>query len=299
MFKKILTVSIVAMAFNGYLEAAPHSASGIILTYDLNSDETLSMEEFVAARRARFIATDTNKNGTIEEGEYVYEWEGTLSARMAADRKASVKQTHIRFNAIDKNDDGFIAKSELDAVGEKGFTRLDKDKDGVIRATDPDPENTSTSDKPRLEQRAMLRMPTTHNVAGFMGLYDTNGDDVVDSAEFQAVRDAHFQRTDENGDGKLTEQEYVLEFEDRLDKQYEKTYDRQIKQTYVRFGVLDTDENGRMTFNEYMRSGMRAFMRYDTSGDGILSLADPAPVRKAPVDTASDPRQTNTAQVTR
>ena len=47
--------------------AAPHSASGIILTYDLDGNEKLSLEEFVDARRQRFAKTDTNHNGTIEE----------------------------------------------------------------------------------------------------------------------------------------------------------------------------------------------------------------------------------------
>jgi len=69
----------------------------------------------------------------------------------------------------------------------------------------------------------------------------------------------------------------VLEFEDRLDVQIEKTHEGQIKQTYVRFEVLDTDENGKMTFSEYMVSGLNAFHRYDTNGDGYLTLADPAP----------------------
>lgn len=264
--------------------SAPHSASGIILTYDLNDDEALSLEEFVEARRARFQATDTNNNGTIEESEYVYEWEGRMSERMKQDRKASVKQTHIRFNAIDKNEDGFISKAELDAVGVKGFNFLDQDKDEFIRAGDPEPERRSQrkkDEKPKLQQRPMLRMPTTHNIAGFLDLYDTNGDGKVDKAEFQAVRDAHFQRTDENNDGKLTEQEYVLEFEDRLDAQYEKTYQGQVKQTYVRFGVLDKNEDQQVTFNEYMQSGFNAFSRHDTSGDGIITLEDPAPVRES------------------
>ncbi len=297
---KINSVIIATALLSPLAMAAPHSASGIILTYDLDGNEKLSLEEFVDARRQRFAATDTNHNGTLEEDEYVYEWEGKMTTRMQADRKASVKQTHIRFNAIDKDDNKQITKAEMDAVGERGFDFMDQNKDGVILASDPDPVREgradNSDDKPKLEQRPMLRMPTTHNIEGFMGLYDTNGDEKVDKAEFQAVRDVQFARTDENGDGVLTEQEYVLEFEDRLDAQYEKTYDGQVKQTYVRFGVLDKDENGHMTFNEYMQSGFRSFSRYDTTGDGFITLDDPAPVFKRE-STESDDKATQTASV--
>ena len=84
----------------------------------------------------------------------------------------------------------------------------------------------------------------------------------------------------------------MLEFEDRLDAQIEKTHEGQIKQTYVRFEVLDTDENGKMTFSEYMVSGFNAFHRYDTNGDGYLTLADPAPAPRQ-----QEQSDTTTAQV--
>lgn len=278
-----LSVAVVSGLFVSVSAiAAPHSASGIILTYDLNGDESLALEEFVDARRARFNATDANKDGVLDESEYVYEWEGKVEKRLAQDRKKSVKQTHIRFHAVDKNDDDFITIDEVNAVGERSFARMDTDSDGFIVLGDPEPKPRRASsdnkdEKVELVQRPMLRMPTSHDIKGFVTLYDQNGDDKVTQKEFQSVREAQFQRTDENSDGKLTEQEYVLEFEDRLDSQIEKTHNGQIQQTYVRFGVLDTDENKKMTFSEYMVSGFNAFNRYDTNGDGFLTLEDPAP----------------------
>jgi len=280
--KTALLIAAGTVALGGSVAAAPHSASGIILTYDLNKDQSLPLEEFVDARRARFAASDKNGDGVLDESEYVYEWEGKMETRLAEDRKASVKQTHIRFHAVDKNDDDRITLDEVEAVGERSFAHMDADKDGVVAKGDPEPaprcaSQSDADSAPTLEQRPMLRMPTSHNIEGFVTLYDQNGDDVVTKDEFNAVREAQFQRTDENSDGSLTEQEYVLEFEDRLDAQIKKTYDGQIKQTYVRFGVLDTDENKKMTFAEYMVSGFAAFNRYDTNGDGFLTLADPAP----------------------
>ena len=275
------------------LSAAPHSASGIILTYDLNGDEALSMEEFVEARRQRFAATDTNNNGILDEDEYVYEWEGRMKTRFENDRKASVKQTYVRFKAIDDDGDGYILPAELNAIGLRGFEHMDQDKDGVVLASDPEPQRRSRNNQDNqkkeevtLRQSPLLRMPTTHNIEGFMNLYDINGDDKVTKEEFQTIRDEHFARSDENGDGKLTEQEYVLEFEDRLDKQIEKTYKAQVKQAYVRFGVLDKNEDKSMTFSEYMQSGMRSFTRHDTNEDGHITKADP--VRERNFDRNQD-----------
>ena len=125
MFKTVSLAVVSALCISASAVAAPHSASGIILTYDLNKDESLPLEEFVDARRARFNASDTNKDGVLDESEYVYEWEGKVEKRLAEDRKASVKQTHIRFHAVDSNDDEFITIDEVNAVGERSFSRME------------------------------------------------------------------------------------------------------------------------------------------------------------------------------
>ena len=78
MFKTVSLAVVSALCISASAVAAPHSASGIILTYDLNKDESLPLEEFVDARRARFNASDSNKDGVLDESEYVYEWEGKV-----------------------------------------------------------------------------------------------------------------------------------------------------------------------------------------------------------------------------
>ncbi len=292
--------SLLTLTLSGQANAAPHSASGIILTYDLNKDQQLSAEEFVQARRARFAVTDTNNNGLIEEDEYVYEWEAKLQKRLQNDRTAQVEQTRVRFDAINKDEDNFISLDEFQASGKRGFDYLDENKDGVIKATDKLPTRERAArkaEKVTLRQAPTLRMPTTHSPKGMQGLYDINGDEQVTFDEYLTVREKQFHRTDENGDGMLTEREYLLEFEDRLDKQIEKTHKGQIKQTYVRFKVLDKDKSGGMTFKEYMASGHRAFDRYDTNGDGYLTLSDPAPKPRKKEKKDEKKEATQTARV--
>ena len=76
---------------------------------------------------------------------------------------------------------------------------------------------------------------------------------------------------DLNGDGKVTETEYVGEFTARM---HHGVPEGQLKQAHVRFGVLDTDKNGDLTLAEFNVSGERMFERLDTNGDGVVDAAD-------------------------
>ena len=47
-------------------------------------------------------------------------------------------------------------------------------------------------------------------------------------------------------------------------------------QSRVRYGALDTDKDGRMTFAEYQVSGKRTFDAADRNKDGIVDAVDAA-----------------------
>ncbi len=62
---------------------------------------------------------------------------------------------------------------------------------------------------------------------------------------------------DKNGDGVLSEEEYVAEYEGRLKKQYfdegrqpDKAYENSIKQAHVRFGIVNRARDGKFTAAE-------------------------------------------------
>ena len=270
----------LALAIPVLVEAAPHHRTGVILDYDQNADNRLAAEEFLQARRARFEMTDRNGNGVVDVDEYLYEYEGRLQANLAADRAAQVRQTHVRFGAINRDEDEKISLAEFEATGKRGFDYLDVDQDGVIRDGDKTPV-WETSDDSEVEnelvRRPTLSMPSTHSVEGMLEICDLDGDAQVQYEEYQEVRAEQFARADENSDGELSQQEYVLEFEDRLDAQISKIHEMHMDQTYVRFDFLDTDENAEMTFKEYMHSGNRSFNYWDTNGDGYVTLGDPLP----------------------
>ncbi|MES2057710.1 MAG: hypothetical protein V4564_17375 [Pseudomonadota bacterium] len=127
-----------------------------------------------------------------------------------------------------------------------------------------------------------------HDGKNFIADYDMNGDGQVTRAEFDAVRTARFNATDSNKDGWVSDAEYLAEYSARLEKQLaastlseeKKTEERQrqIRQTHVRFGVLDKDKDQKMQKAEYDASGERSFAGMDDDKNAVVTATDVAAV---------------------
>ena len=120
-----------------------------------------------------------------------------------------------------------------------------------------------------------------HGHAAFLGSYDSNRDGVVTRAEYDMVRKQRFLAADTNGDGWLSESEYVAEFEARLKQQYaaqgrqpDDGYQNMMKQAHVRFHILDKNKDGKLTVDEELAIAERSFKEADVNGDGVVDAAD-------------------------
>lgn len=155
--------------------------------------------------------------------------------QLASERAGHLRQTHVRFNALDKDENGYISRAEFNRSGDLAFERMDTNKDGALSAADPKPEprgqdtrseqtrqqQAERTEQPRRER--LLKMPTTHSVDGMLAMYDSNKDGVISREEYAKGRAAQFAATDANGDGQLSYDEYVTEFAGRLDQQISQT----------------------------------------------------------------------------
>jgi len=128
-------------------------------------------------------------------------------------------------------------------------------------------------------------MAASHARDIFIKEQDQNGDGVVTKDEYAATRALQFDKIDTDRNGVLSQAEYVAEFKARLEKKLAASdrtpekkaeeRERQMRQTDVRFHVLDSDKSGAITRAEFDYSGWRMFVHHDTNEDGVVSVADP------------------------
>lgn len=262
-----------------------NNVQAFIAQHDENGDGRVTATEFEAFRRARFNETDANKDGTVDEAEYVQEFATRSRQALAQERRSQIEQTKVRFAALDTDKDGKISRAEFDATGEKTWEMGQKAL--AARAKESAGESEVRFDR----DGGRAGMPTSHSAEGFAALYDENGDGKVEREEYDRLREAQFVRGDTDKDGALSQQEYLAEFEDRLNRRITSLEQagNDDPQAHVRFKVLDTDKDARMTFAEYQASGLRTFERVDRNHDGVVDAADaalPPPPPRTPASAA-------------
>ncbi|MEL7540950.1 MAG: hypothetical protein AAGJ51_08610 [Pseudomonadota bacterium] len=135
---------------------------------------------------------------------------------------------------------------------------------------------TDSADAPQNQQQAQRPNTGGHSKGGFVDRYDTNGDGEVEMVEFVAARNEGYAERDFNGDGMVHQEEYVSEYEVRLEQQLEERRERSIEAANFRFTVMDTDDDEAMSLDEFHASSKMMFTRLDTNEDGIVNDEDTA-----------------------
>lgn len=299
---QLILMSVVAAASaaeqTGAQSTGGHANAQFLGSWDEDGDDKVSRAEYDAVRMKRFSTTDADGSGSLSQDEYINEYAGRLDEQFAEERTGSLRQTDTRFHALDKDKDNLIDRAEYDASGSRAFQHLDPDGDGRISERD---SASPSGERPR---RSVIRMPTTHDLAGFIEIHDTDGDGEVTRAQFDTQRAAAFAATDSNGDGKLDSSEYTQEFVARLDRQIGLRRHDQLKQGVVRFKSIDDDKDGAISRTEYLTMSARMFERTDTNKDGVVSKDDPPPAprerddARSTVSSADAPRALAKIQVT-
>lgn len=269
------------------LPPGSHAEGSFISSWDADGDGKVPRAEYEAVRVERFASADENHDGALNATEYVNEYALRLDREIADERTASIKQTHTRFRALDKDEDNFVSRTEYDASGTRAFEQLDQDRDGRVTKQDPERARSEAADGAKPRRRSVIAMPSTHRLAGLLEIYDADGDGVVTREQYQSKRAETFVSTDTNHDGKLDHEEYVNEFAARLERQIQNTRQAQMQQGQVRFTSIDADHDGTIGRNEYAAMSARVFERADTNKDSVVSEDDPAPARERRDDKPS------------
>lgn len=122
----------------------------------------------------------------------------------------------------------------------------------------------------------------SHDRDEFIREQDLDGDGKVSKDEYAAGRDKAYARMDSNQDSGLSRDEYIGDYKTRLETRLARMpadaqaaeRKRQMDQAEVRFGVLDSDRNARITPAEFAYSGWMMFSSHDADKDGFVTALD-------------------------
>jgi hypothetical protein len=110
--------------------------------------------------------------------------------------------------------------------------------------------------------------------------FDNNGDGKITNAEFLKVGMDDFQAFDANKDGSVSKSEFLDPKPHRLTKANADELAEAKKIWVQQFDRLDTDKNGALSKAEHEKAGQRSFARMDANKDGAITLAEMGAVAK-------------------
>lgn len=125
--------------------AASHSSTTFMAEQDLNGDGKVSLAEFRLGRQVEFVRIDFNADGTLNEAEYLGEFEGRLMTRISKtadpdkrreELQRQMRQAKVRFGVLDVDKSGSIDLDEFQATGLRMFKLHDRNEDGSVDAAD-------------------------------------------------------------------------------------------------------------------------------------------------------------------
>lgn len=181
-----LAATGLAFAHEGGLHDINHFAR-----LDANADGAVTRQEFDAAHDAMFGRLDVDHDGRLTRAEH------RAHHRERGDHRGGWGDHHeMRMAAADANNDGDISRDEFLARPLEMFARLDANGDGGI----------SAAERQSARERLAGELDDHGGRAGRPSA-DSDGDRQISRAEFAAMGNAHFERMDANGDGRITRDE--------------------------------------------------------------------------------------------
>ncbi|WP_421999891.1 hypothetical protein [Reyranella sp.] len=227
---------------------------------DTEKKGEVTRADFLKYRMKSYDELDTNKDGKLSIEEFVKVAEPPLSKDVPGGPSLEERRNRARaeFHNLDTNRDGFVERGEAEALVHAEFNQYDTDRDNKV--TEPEVR--------LIVQRAMAREAAERQQVEQkrrQGMAAIN--DFID----MQLREAD--KIDKNGDGKISQQEYLV-LAGPADGPQAKgllPYDLRKKLVLRKFGEIDTNKDGQLDRVELTGSAVKQFADIDENHDRFLT----------------------------
>lgn len=294
-FKPLVAFILTAGLFSHHAQSNNQEKLIFIDKYDSNGDFAVAERERILLDGSNFDFFDKDNDQKISKEEYLSLSSSLINSQIHSEYQGQIKQTVIRFSSLDDDSNRKITFDEFSMSSKRIFSNFDLDENKIVNAADKellskkkdqsyDSEKVDDRDEESMKRisrrvssaKYLLRMPSTHSLDGFLVQYDNNNSHSISLNSFSEQRRAIFETIDTNKNGWLSDEEYIAEYQSRLEARVKTIKDENVPKHFKQFTAYDSNTDNGISRKEFFHRHQTEFIRLDTDNDGFISLDDKA-----------------------